>query len=127
MHLTPCYISFPIRYSIAPANKNSWEDRTHPWGGTAASFRVFSSSTIWCCFECPYSQQQQHSIGGFVFFFLSREAILLSRQAFLSREPYLAKNDSTIPTRCKSTPADLSLRLHVAFLLFLRCTYAFRY
>jgi hypothetical protein len=118
------FISTPLQHSAG--EQNSWEDRTHPWGGTAASFVFSVPSTIWC-FECPYSQQQQHSIGGFVFFFLSREAILLSRQAFLSREPYLAKNDSTIPTRCKSTPADLSLRLHVAFLLFLRCTYAFRY
>jgi hypothetical protein len=89
MHLTPCYISFPIRYSIAPANKNSWEDRTHPWGGTAASFRVFSSSTVWCCFECPYSQQQQHSIGGFVF--LLESGGDSACKTFFSREPSFGK------------------------------------
>jgi hypothetical protein len=50
------------------------------------------------------------------FFFSSREAILPAKHFFQGSQ-VLAKNDSTIPTRCKSLLRTCSLRLHFAFLI----------
>jgi hypothetical protein len=121
MHLTPCYISFPLRYSIAPANKILGKTAPIPGAATAASFVFFCFFRFGASSVLTRSNNTQH--------WRSRFSYCGRRFCFQSvsfKGASSAKNDSTIPSRCR-----ILLRTVVASCIllpaFLRCTYAFRY
>ena len=112
MHLTPCYISFPLRYSIAPANKILGKTAPIPGAATAAYivfFRFF-------CFGASgvlTRKATTHSIGGLVFLIAGGDS---ASKAFLSREPVRQRPIQLFPSAANHS-CGLSLRLASCFLL----------
>ena len=101
------FISTPLQHSAG--EQNTWEDRTHPWGGNGGVFRDFLFLPFWC-FECPYSQQQHTALA--VSFFLLREAILLLKRFFQGSQ--FGKDRFNYSHPLQITPVDCRCVLHLA-------------
>jgi len=96
MHLTSCYISFPLRYSIAPANeKILWEDRIPPGVRHGGVFRVFLFSTVLVS-RVSFARDNNTALAvSFLFYYKGTRSC--SPEHFLfKRAISLAKNDSTL-------------------------------